>query len=165
MHLVGIFANHSEFQIIKQNIMKMIKRKDLELINITSKNIQNMKNIVFETIILYSKQHINDIQKSILNKLCSHSRYIIMNADIFNKTQIISNRKINCITYGLNQKSTITISSIQEDKAIISIQRNMMNIKEKEVEMGEISIDLKENKQNNIEDLLTVYALYFVYDC
>ena len=164
MHLIGIFSNHSEYEMIKQNIIKIMNRKDLELIHITSKNIENMRNIVFETIVLCNQEKINDKQNNILNKLCSHCIFVIVNADVFCHTKIISNKKTNCISYGLNQKSTITISSIQEDKAIISIQRNIKNLQQKTIEMGEISIDLKPYKQNNVEDILVVFTIYLIYN-
>ena len=89
--------------------------------------------------------------------------FIIVNADVFCNTEIISNKKTNCISYGLNQKSTITISSIQEDKAILSIQRNIRNLQQKVIEMGEISIDLEQYKRNNIENLLAIFTVYLIY--
>ena len=60
MHFIGIFSNHSEYEMIKQNIIKIVNRKDLEWIHINSKNIENMKNIVFETIVLCHEEKIND---------------------------------------------------------------------------------------------------------
>lgn len=163
MHLIGIFSNHLEYEMIKQNITKNMKRKDLALIHINSKNIENMKNIVFETMVLCNQEKINDMQKNILNKLCSHSMFLIINADVFCNTKMISNTEINGISYGLNQKSTITISSMQEDKAIISIQRNMNNLQQKKIEMGEIAIDLKKYRQKNIETVLAIFTISLIY--
>lgn len=163
MHFIGIFSNHSEYEMIKQNIIKIVNRKDLELIHISSKNIENMKNIVFETIVLCHQENINEEQKSILNKLCSNCMFVIINADAFCNTRIISNTKTNCVSYGLNQKSTITISSIQEDKAILSIQRNINNLEQKTIEMGEIGIDLKQYQPSQIENLLVIFAIYLIY--
>ena len=163
MHFIGIFSNHSEFEMIKQNIIKIVNRKDLEVIHISSKNIENMKNIIFETIVLCNQEKMDHVQKTILNKICSNCMFIIVNADVFCNTEIISNKKTNCISYGLNQKSTITISSIQEDKAILSIQRNIRNLQQKVIEMGEISIDLEQYKRNNIENLLAIFTVYLIY--
>ena len=163
MHFIGIFSNHSEFEMIKQNIIKIVNRKDLEVIHISSKNIENMKNIIFETIVLCNQEKMNHVQKNILNIICSNCMFIIVNADVFCNMEIISNKKTNCISYGLNQKSTITISSIQEDKAILSIQRNIRNLQQKVIEMGEISIDLEQYKRNNIENLLAIFTVYLIY--
>ena len=163
MHFIGIFSNHSEYEMIKQNIIKIVNRKDLEFIHISSKNIENMKNIVFETIVLCHQENMNDEQKSILNKLCSNCMFIVVNADAFCKTKTICNKKTNCISYGLNQKSTITISSIQEEKAILSIQRNINNLEQKTIEMGEMEIDVKQYKPNQIENILAIFTIYLIY--
>ena len=164
MHFIGIFSNHLEYEMIKQNIIKIVNRKDLELIHISSKNIENLKNIVFETIVLCHQKNINDEQKNILNKFCSNSMFIVVNADVFCNTKMISNKKINCISYGLNQKSTITISSIQEEKAILSIQRNINNLEQKTIEMGEVEIDVGQYKPNQIENILAIFAIYLIYN-
>lgn len=163
MHFIGIFSNHSEYEMIKQNIIKIVNRKDLEWIHINSKNIENMKNIVFETIVLCHEEEMNDEQKNILNKLCSNCMFIVVNADVFCNIKIKSNKKINCISYGLNQKSTITISSIQEDKAILSIQRNINNLEQKTIEMGEMEIDVKKYKPSQIENILAIFTIYLIY--
>ena len=42
MHFIGIFSNHLEYEMIKQNVIKIVNRIDLELINLSSKNIENM---------------------------------------------------------------------------------------------------------------------------
>ena len=163
MHFIGIFSKHIEYEMIKQNIIKIVNRKDLEFIHISSKNIENMKNIVFETIVLCHQENMNDEQKSILNKLCSNCMFIVVNADAFCKTKTICNKKTNCISYGLNQKSTITISSIQEEKAILSIQRNINNLEQKTIEMGEMEIDVKQYKPNQIENILAIFTIYLIY--
>ena len=163
MHFIGIFSNHSEYEMIKQNIIGIVDRKDLEWIHINSKNIENMKNIVFETIVLCHEEEMNDEQKNILNKLCSNCMFIVVNADVFCNIKIKSNKKINCISYGLNQKSTITISSIQEDKTILSIQRNINNLEQKTIEMGEMEIDVKKYEPSQIENILAIFTIYLIY--
>lgn len=163
MHFIGIFSNYSEYEFIRQNIIKIVNRKDLELIHITSNNIENMKNIVFETIVLCDQERLKDEQKDILNKICSNCMFVIINADVFCHTKMISNKKTNCISYGLNQKSTITVSSIQEDKAILSIQRNINNLANKTIEMGEREIGINQYKPNQIEKILSIFTIYLVY--
>lgn len=164
MHFIGIFTNSIQFEGIKKHIIKIVNRKDVEIININDKNIQNMRNIVFETIVLMQKLDISNIQKNILDKICNNCKYIIINSDICTDMKIISNKRIHCITYGLNQKSTITISSIQDEKAIIYIQRNMKNIEGKEIEMGEISINLQNHKHLEIENVLAIFSIFIIYN-
>ena len=163
MYFVGIFANNLEYEIIKQHVKKMVKRKDLEIININSRNITNMKNIVFETIVLTCELNLTEEKQEILNKICSNCKYVIINADIDINIKFKSKNLINYITYGVNPKSTITISSIQDEKAIIYVQRNIKNIDEKEIEMGEVSIDLQDYKHKEIEILLAIASIYLIY--
>lgn len=163
MYFIGIFANNLEYEIIKQHVKKMVKRKDLEIININSRNITNMKNIVFETIVLTCELNLTEEKQEILNKICSNCKYVIINADIDINIKFKSKNLINYITYGVNPKSTITISSIQDEKAIIYVQRNIKNIDEKEIEMGEVSIDLQDYKHKEIEILLAIASIYLIY--
>ncbi len=163
MHFIGIFANNIEFEDIKRHIINSSKRKDLKIININEKNIENMKNIVFETIVLTQKIKLNDIQKNILEKICDNCKYVIINSDICADIKIKANKLINCITYGLNQKSTITISSVQDEKAIVYIQRNINNIEGKKIEMGESSINIPKDKCLKIENILAIFSIFAVY--
>lgn len=163
MYFIGIFANNLEYEIIKQHVKKMVKRKDLEIININSRNITNMKNIVFETIVLTCELNLTEEKQEILNKICSNCKYVIINADIDINIKFKSKNLIKYITYGVNPKSTITISSIQDEKAIIYVQRNIKNIDKKEIEMGEVSIDLQDYKHKEIEILLAIASIYLIY--
>ena len=163
MYFIGIFANNLEYEIIKRHVKKMVKRKDLEIININSRNITNMKNIVFETIVLTCELNLTEEKQEILNKICNNCKYVIINADIDINIKFKSKNLINYITYGVNPKSTITISSIQDEKAIIYVQRNIKNIDEKEIEMGEVSIDLQDYKHKEIEILLAIASIYLIY--
>lgn len=163
MHFIGIFSKDLEYEMIKSNIIKIVKRRDIELIHIDSQNIENMKNIVFETMVLTNTNRLEDRQKNILNKLCSNCIFIVINSDIFSNTKLIENKKANCISYGLNQKSTITISSIQDDKAILSIQRDITNLNNEIIERGEKEIDLSSYKPNEIEIILAIFTIYLIY--
>ena len=165
MHLIGIFANRSKFEIMKHKLENKMNLKNIQLLNINMKNIENMKNISFETIVITNEINITDAEnEKIFSKICNHCKYIIMNADIELYLPIQANNKINCITYGLNQKSTITISSVQEEKALIYIQREIKNIKGMEIEMGELSINLEEYQHVEIEILLAIYSIYLIYN-
>lgn len=164
MHFIGIFANHKEYENIKKNVIKILKRDDIKLININSTNISNVRNIVFETVVFCDEIKFSSKYENIVNNLCVKCKYVIVNADISNKFELLSNKFINCITYGLNQKSTITISSVMNDKVIVDIQRNMRNISNQNIEMKEISVDLKKHKYIKIQNILVVYAIYCIYN-
>lgn len=164
MHFIGIFANHKEYENIKKNVIKILKRDDIKLININSTNISNVRNIVFETVVFCDEIKFSSKYENIVNNLCVKCKYVIVNADVSNKFELLSNKFINCITYGLNQKSTITISSVMNDKVIVDIQRNMRNISNQNIEMKEISVDLKKHKYIKIQNILAVYAIYCIYN-
>ena len=161
MYFIGIFAESKEFQIIKENIIKKTKRKDLNIINISFRNIENIKNISFETIVICENIKFFKEREEIINKICNNSKYIIINSDIEVNIKINPDKKINCITYGLNHKATITISSIQDEKALIYVQRNIRDIKGYEIEMGEISI--KVDKKIKVSTILAIFSICCIY--
>ena len=69
--------------------------------------------------------------------------------------------KINCnnteiITYGLNRKAMITISSVKEDSVLVALQKNLKNLAGKIIEVGEANINLNENNK------IKLYHIYHV---
>lgn len=62
-----------------------------------------------------------------------------------NKTalKLFSNSDITVITCGMNSKNTITCSSINGETYLISLQRNILNLKGEEIEPQEFKIKLK----------------------
>lgn len=163
MQFVGIFADNLEYQIIKKNIINMCKEINIEIINLNSKNINNLKNIVFETIIISATKELEKEKLEAINNICSNCKYIIINSDRKILKELKLKKKINCITYGTNHKATITISSIQEDKVIIYIQRSITNIYNTKVSVGEASIDLKKYGKIKLEEILAIYSFYVIY--
>ena len=61
------------------------------------------------------------------------------------------------ITYGMNPKSTITISAINDEKATICVQRGFTNSSGREIEPQEIVVNNNEN-----EDVLLNTAISLV---
>ena len=84
-------------------------------------------------------------QKQMVTKLCLEAKYLVLNADSTIPLEFLEKEKMTIITYGLNQKSTVTISSINEENALIALQRSFINIEGEEIEMGEKSLELDEN--------------------
>ena len=52
MCFIGIIADKKEYNFIEKQVLEQNKNDELKLININSKNISNMKNIKFETIVI-----------------------------------------------------------------------------------------------------------------
>lgn len=124
--------------------------KDIELINSISKygktiilNNENINKHLEENwdILLIE----NILNSKYVETLCNNSKYIIIH-DLL-ELDIKLNKNVNIITYGFNYKSTVTVSSNNEENLAICIQRAIKDIKGKEIEQQEIII-----KNNNIEE-------------
>ena len=122
MPFIGIVAKESDSNFIKNKITKKSKKTNFEVININKKSIENIKNIKFEVIV------INDEIKELLNnskyleEIIKKAKYLIINSDIIDNLDFLSflvNSATNIITYGLNKKATITISSIKSENILI----------------------------------------------
>ena len=101
---------------------KSIKKEQVnncEILYIKEKNIDNIKNIKLETLVINKK--IEDMEK--ISKIIENTKNVIINLD-FNKIE----KQNKFISYGYNSKSDITISSIDEDEALIYIQKEITSI-------------------------------------
>ena len=162
MPFIGIYTGNKQFRLIKAKIIDCINLKEENIIRISNQNIENLKNVKFETIVI--SKPLEDIEKNeYLEKIIKNVKYLILNGDVDLKLFINSKEKINLITYGMSQKSTITMSSINDESILISLQREIMNIYDKCVSMKEINIELKEYRHIKMEDILLIYAVYFIY--
>ena len=91
--------------------------------------------------------------------IMKNSKYILLNSDINISEEDFKDIELKILTYGLKQKATITISSIKEEKILISIQRAFKNFKEKIIEQKEISVELDDNSDKNMYNLLIKLAI------
>ena len=150
MPLVGIIAKKREIQAIK----KEIERKDIEIIEITKESIKNIKNIKFEEIIFLQDINLREEEYKYMNEIISKTKYLIFNGDIeidiLKKIEI--QKPIKLITFGFNSKSTITVSSVKDDKIIVCLQRDIEKLNGEILECQEKQIVCKVNKKiyNNL---------------
>jgi lipoate-protein ligase A len=160
MSFVGIISDRVTYDFIKKASKNKIKA---ECININETNIDSLKNIAFETILISDGKIITKRNQESLKNLIRHTKYLIINSDIDINTEILSTEKVNIITYGMNQKSTITTSSIGENEVIVCLQRNIKNCNGVLIEPQEIC--LKEEKINieKVYYLLATYAVMQLY--
>ena len=145
MPFVGIIAKESESNFIKNEVLKNSSLK-FEFVNINRKSVQNVKNIRFETIIINNE--ISDFLNvsKYLEELIINAKYIIVNSDIIKNINILKQYNSNIITYGLNQKAMITISSIKNENILIFIQNKLKNINNDEIEEQEVNVKINKNK-------------------
>lgn len=158
MKFIGVV---SEDKYIKSKLIEHLNNKKniYNIVNINEKNINSLKDLNFETIVIN-----DDIEKNIetLNKILVNSKYVIVNS---NNKLIQNNQKHNIITYGLNFNADVTVSSIKEDKIMVCMQKDIENIYNKIEEPHEFNVRFKDRlDENKLEDNLAIAAVMEIYN-
>lgn len=157
MPFVGLITDKkSEVNFINYLNKKIYKN----VIIINNKNIDNIKNIRFDTILINKRI---SKKSDVLKKILSNSNNLIVNSDIDTDLNILDNSNSNVITYGFNHKSTVTASSFENDDALICVQRNIKNVNNKTIEPQEIKVK-KFNQNDNPYIIMGVEILTLLYD-
>ena len=150
MPLVGIIAKKKDVMAIK----KELGEKNIEFIEITKQSIKNIRNIKFQEIIFLEDIKLEKEEYQYMKEIIVNSKYLILNADIeINILKEISvDKPTKTITFGFNSKSTITISSVKDEKIIVCIQRDIEKVNGKILEIQEKELVCKNNKKiyNNL---------------
>lgn len=127
--------------------------KDIELMNELIK-IGNVTIITKENIHKYTKQKIDiliiedEIEESKeLKTLCNQSKLIMLYDGV--DLEVKLNQNITVVTFGFNHKSTVTISSVNNEKVIMCIQRRIKGLKKQVIEPQEIVIENKDEYNIN----------------
>ena len=110
-----------------------------EIILINENSIENIRNVKFSAIFIGAVTNVFE-QKEKLIKLLEEAQYIIINADLERILDLMKNIETTVISYGFNSKSTITASSVGEERTLICVQREFENIFKQRVEPQEISV-------------------------
>lgn len=157
MPLVGIIAKKKDILAIKKDVEK----ENIEIIEITRESITNMKNIKFEEIIILKDIELQTEEYKYMKEIISKVQYLIINEDIemnvLKKMQM--EKPIKVITFGFNSKSTITISSVKEEKIIICIQRNIEKMNGYIIEEQEKEIKIDEGNNKKIYNELAKFII------
>ena len=155
MFFIGIITNPKNEKYIKTNLSAILPEENVIFIN--DKNIYNIKNIKFETIVIDCK--IKNVVE--IRKIISNAKYIILNEDIEMNIEIINNLNLTVITYGFNNKSTFAVSSINESTIIICLQRIILSKSKQIIEPQEFQIEITENIE--IYAIITTYIIKILY--
>lgn len=162
MTFIGMISDYKSFENINETLKKNL-RTDINLIRINKKSISNVKNIRFETIIIDSSLKEFTEETLIIKNICSHAEYIAINTDInIEIPEFIKEVKSHIITYGLNQKAIVTISSITDSSILIYLQKNLRNVKGKNIEIGEKRIEIDEENKLKIYEILVIYIIFLI---
>lgn len=139
MSLVGIIANQKNEEYMMNVLKKQLGEENI--INITNKNIMNIKNVHFETILLDKKIEM----KQEIKRIISNAKYIVVNTDMKENRDILQDLDLTIITYGFNSKCTLTPSSVTDNTVIICLQRIIKNKKQEQCEPQEWEYKIDEN--------------------
>lgn len=162
MSFIGIISDRKNENDIVSYLNHNFTKKNIKenVIIINSKNINNIKNIKFDSLLINRKV---TGKSDAVKKLLSNSNNLIVNSDIDTGLEILKKINSNIITFGFNPKSTVTASSLENDDALICIQRNIKNINNNILEPQEIKVE-KVNKNNNPYIIMGVEILTLLYD-
>jgi len=181
MPFIGIIAKECDSNYIKKETLKNAINKKLEIININKKSIENVKNIRFDVIVI--NEALADFLKNskYLEDIIKKSKYIIINSDIIENTENQASyyvqynnlektqtekTKLNnqIITYGLNQKATITMSSIKSENILICVQNKFKNYYGEIVEEQEVNVEISKNNLKKICNSMAIFTILTIFD-
>ena len=164
MSFIGIIAESKNEMQIKRILDNSINTpyKQHTIIPINDKNIDNLKNIRFETILITNLDNITN--KKSINALLKNLQYLVISADIDNSCLELNNNIIlNIITFGFNPKSTITASSV-EDELMICIQRKIFDTNKNPLEPQDIKAKIiSKNMQKNVHNSIGIAGMLLIY--
>ena len=162
MSFIGIVASKKCFESIKKKITEKIKEETINFIQINLRSIENIKNIKFEIII--AEDHLDKFKNNqeTLKKIFENTQYLMINTDRNSKEEI---EKIpNVITYGLNQKADITVSSISDIDILVYWQKDLQDREGNKIEIEERRIKREQRNTLKTYEILIIYALLKIYN-
>ena len=158
IHFVGIVAENKNIPFIKKMINHQLK--NVKIIYINDENIENLKNVTFEIILIINSAIKLTSKTNILKQMLIKSKWIILNADIKENLELVQNLILNIITFGFCSKATITNSSIENGEILVCIQRSIKIDKINEIEPQEIKIKFEDEKiEENAVNVMGVVGL------
>jgi len=155
MSFLGVITHQKNEQYIRKKLLEYFIED--HIININEKNIRNIKNVSFETILIDRKIDNTEELKNIISK----SKYVVLNSDLQIDIKMLEDLNLNIITYGFNNKATFTISSITENNMIICLQRIIGNIFHEKYEPQEFEVKIERNR--DITAIMGVLCVMLVY--
>ena len=162
MHFIGIISEEKEYKNIKNELKESITSQKLNIINLNEQTIKNYSNIKFSSIIICKEIKNQEAYLENLNKILKNAKYLIINSDIKIENLKFENILLKIITYGFNQKATLTITSVKEEEILIDLQREIISITGKKIETGETKIQIE--KQAKIYDTLIIFLIKTIYE-
>lgn len=160
--IIGQFNNIYEIKrILKYNIKNKENYKVIYIDKLEDRIID--LNIDFDIIYIFNLKNVLPYLDKI-RKLIGDAKYLILNTDLDENLRKLKNIKSNVITYGYKNKSTITVSSVNEEYIIIYVQRSIIDfynniIEPKEIKIYIDNINFIERKNNNDKNKIKKYKI------
>lgn len=166
MIFLGVFSNRKEYGKLKKKLLEY-DLKEIELIHINNKNIDSLKHVKFDLMIItdniIENLEFKDRELELAKALINNSKIIMINIDI-DIGDILGDNEYSIISYGFNGKATITLSSITDDRVILCVQREIKNIRGNIIENKEIEIKIDDANNKNLYNTMiatTISDIYF----
>ena len=162
MSIIGINVKERQKNQIKKELeLEGIK---VELVSITPKSIENIKKVKFKILIIQNSLEELKENQELIREILKNVNYLILNTDININEEIFKDINLQILTYGLRQKATITVSSIEENKIMISIQRAFKGMNGKEIGQQEIPLKIVGRNTKNLYNSLIKTAIINIID-
>lgn len=162
MSFIGILSENKSFENIKAKLMEMAGQNKLNSIFINQKSIENMKNIKFDVVVIDSDWNKLEDKKEILKQIAKKSNYVLINTDVNKITNEFEKEKV--ITYGLNQRAIVTISSITDSDILIYVQKHIKTKQNKLLEIEEKRLKINEKCKLKTYEILILYTIFLLYN-
>ncbi len=160
MSFVGIICHSKQEKYMKQLLTTNLLNENIIILK--EDNIENFKNITFETIAIFSSKETIFKKEEMIANIIKKAKYLIINSDekiLLHEIKMING---NIITYGFNTKSTITTSSVNEESILICIQRMIKNRLEEVIEPQEIEVETHRHRVNT-SIIMGLFSIVLVY--
>ena len=160
MYLVGIIEKTCN----TIDTSRVLEEKDIfkkcTITKMNQNNLLNFKNVKFDVLILNYKI---DLEKcdNYLNIILNSAKIIILNIDYKENIKIVENVKAQVITYGFNKKSTVTITSCEENNIILELQREIISLNNMRLKNMEIK-NAYETGKNGVHFFASVCILKII---
>ena len=163
MAFIGVITSKRSEEASKKVFINLFNENIIKKINviiINESNIDNIKNVLFETVIINEDNYLIRNKMDSLKQILAKCKFLILNSDMDINLESIYKLKLAVTTYGLNLKSTVTASSIEDEKLQICIQRSIRNIYNEIIEPKEIYVYAKKNDVYRVMEQCILEILY-----
>ena len=163
MAFIGLVAEKQKYEFVNNNLSKDMNKNDITLININKNSINNLQRVKFDAIVVLNSLDKLMVETQIINNICKNVKFFILNSDLEIINNPFDNITTNVITFGLNQKATVTFSSITDEDILVSVQREFKNSQNKTIEQGEYSYKISKIDRTNLQEILVEFIIEKIY--